>query len=255
MQALRHTVGFLTCAIVALLISTPATAGEKGQDAPMVITDVRFTDLNDPSLIEVVGNQFDNGGAPVVTLDGNAINVTGSSATLIQAELPGNTPHGDYVIGVSTGSGNKQSAEQVLTVAPLVAMSVSCIDWFITAGHEEHIHNELHVVDTSGDAVLGAIVTYTNAANGIVWQTNVSTTSKTAGKAKGATCSDPQGEGVTGWFCCIGAHEPDGSLPGKRSCPGGEYKATLLSVEPPPGTALVWDGVTPPNDTVFFEPN
>ena len=65
----------------------------------------------------------------------------------------------------------------------------------------------------------------------------------------------PTGSGVTEWFCCIGAGKFDGEIPGKRSCPAGEYSVEILSAEPPPGTALVWDGLTPDGHTVFFDPN
>ncbi len=111
---------------------------------------------NDAAQIEVVGTNFDNGATPVVSLDGLPLTVHGSSATEIQAELPGGTTDGDYTIVVRTGDGAKQNAEHTLTVAVLESMSVSCIDWFITAGHGEHIHNELHVEDEFGNAILGA---------------------------------------------------------------------------------------------------
>ena len=183
--------------------------------------------------------------------------MTGDSATLIQAEIPGNLSDGDYTIAVSTGSGNKQNADHELTVAPLVAMTVACIDWFLTAGHEVHIHNEMHVEDEFGNAVIGANVTYTNAFDGSVFQTNISATTNTAGHNHGEGCIEPTGSGVTGWFCCIGAgkFDADGEVPGKRSCPGGEYSTAIVSVEAPPGTTLVWDGETPDGETVFFEPN
>lgn len=247
----------MAMAVLLLLAHAAAAAPSENNKAPMRITDVRFSDLNDPTQIEIVGTQFDNGAEPIVTLDGDPIDVNGASATLIQAELLGNTPNGDYAIGVSTGAGNKQNAEHGLSVAPLVAMTVPCIDWFITTGHNEHIHNELHVEDEFGLAVLGAQVTYTTAWEGDVFQTNVSSTTKTAGHNRGEGCVDPTGEGVTGWFCCIGAGKFDagGEVPGGRSCPAGEYRVEILSVEPPAGTNLVWDGVTPSGDTVFFEPN
>lgn len=246
----------LAAMIPLLLLAQGTAAAPDGNQAPLRISDVRFTDLNDATQIEIVGSNFDNGAMPAVTLDGNPINVSGSSAELIQAQLPGNTADGDYTIGVSTGSGTKENAEQVFTVAPLVAMSVPCIDWFITAGHGEHIHNELHVEDEDGFAVLGAEVTYTTSFDGDVFQTNVSATTKTAGHNHGAGCVEPTGEGVTGWFCCIGAGKFDagGEVPGKRSCPAGEYRVEILSVTSPPGTTLVWDGATPPGDTVQFDP-
>ena len=221
-----------------LFIAMTAAASE----APMRITDVRFADLDDPTQIEVVGSQFDNGGPPVITLDGLEITVHGSSATVIQAEIPGGTTDGDYTIAVSTGDGAKQSAEHTLTVSALEPMSVSCIDWFTTAGHGEHIHNELHVVDEFGQAVLGADVVYTTAFrtfeerdDGVaptVFQTNPTATSNTAGHNHGEGCSDPAGSGVTGWFCCIGAGKFDagGEVPGKRSCPIGEYTYEILEL-------------------------
>jgi hypothetical protein len=256
MPTQRLTIGFIACAIVALAISALATAATDDNQGPMRISDVRFTDLNDATQIEIAGTQFDNGAAPSVTLDGNPIQVNGASATLIQAELPGNTADGDYTIGVSTGSGNKQSAEHGLTVAPLVAMTAPCLDWFVTGGVNQHIHNEIHVEDEYGDPVLGATVTFISALDGVVYQNNVSATTKTAGHNRGAGCSDPAGEGVTGWFCCIGAgpFSPQGP-PGKNTCPAGEYSAEILSIEPPPGTTLVWDGVQPSGTAVYFDPD
>ena len=155
-----------------------------------------------------------------------------------------------------TFSGAKQSAEHGFTVAPLIAMSVPCIDWFITGGVNQHIHNELHVEDEFGFAVLGAEVTYTTAWNGDVFQTNLSATTKTAGHNHGEGCMDPTGEGVTGWFCCIGAGAFDAGqeIPGGRSCPAGDYHVEILSVHSPVGTTLVWDGAAPSGDTVFFDP-
>ena len=247
---------------VCSLVCIAATA--LANNAPMRITDVRFIDLDDPSQIEVVGSQFDNGASPVVTLDGLPIPVLGSSATSIRAELPGGTTDGDYTIAVSTGDGAKQNAEHTLTVQALEPMSVSCIDWFTTAGHGEHIHNELHVVDEFGEAVLGADIVYTTAFRTFeerdndvpptVFQTNETSTSNTAGHNRGEGCANPTGSGVTGWFCCIGAGKFDagGEIPGKRNCPIGEYTYEILSVDSPEGTPLVWDGMTPGPISVEF---
>ncbi len=259
MRTLRIAVSALLSTSV-LIVAMAAIASQ----APMRITDVRFADLNDATQIEIVGTQFDNGGPPVVTLDGDPIDVTDSTATLIKAELPAGTADGDYTIAVSTGSGAKQNAEHTLTVAPLEPMSVSCIDWFMTGGHGEHIHNELHVEDELGDAVLGANVTYTTSfrtfeerADDVparLFQTNVSATTNTAGHNRGEGCSEPSGSGVTGWFCCIGAgkFDADQEIPGKRGCPIGEYTYEILSVESPAGTPLVWDGETPGPVSVDF---
>jgi len=130
-------------------------------------------------------------------------------------------------------------------------MSVVCIDWFLTAGHEVHIHNELHVEDEFGNVVIGATPTWTNSRDGEIYQTNTGATTNKKGRNSGGGCSDPQGSGVTTWFCCIGGGTGQGGPDGKKSCESGDYSADILSVEPPPGTTLVWDGVTLPNTTYF----
>jgi hypothetical protein len=206
MRIFRFAV-FTLSTVSVLLVAAAAAANE----APMRITDVRFSDLYDATQIEVVGTQFDNGAAPGVTLDGVPINVSTSTGTVIQAEIPAGTTGGDHAIAVTTGSGAKQNAEHTFTVAPLEPMNVSCVDWFTTAGHGEHIHNELHVEDDAGNSVLGAGVVYTTAfrtfeerSDGVastVFQTNVTTTTNTAGHNHGEGCSEPTGSGVTGWFC------------------------------------------------------
>jgi hypothetical protein len=260
MSNLRITLLGTSLLLSIVVLAAAAIASE----APMRITDVRFTDLNDPTQIEIVGTQFDNGGAPVVTLDGDPITVNGSAATLIQAEIPAGTSNGEHTIEVITGEGTKQNAAHLFTVAPVESMNVSCVDWFITGGHGEHIHNELHVEDDSGNAVLGANVVYTTAFRtfderdaGVaprVFQTNATATSNTAGHNHGEGCSEPSGSGVTGWFCCIGAgkHDADQEIPGKKSCPIGEYTYDILSVTSPEGTPLVWDGAIPGPLSVDF---
>jgi len=100
---------------------------------------VQFTDLDDSTHIEILGSQFDNGDFLEVTVDGAPILVSAAIASRISAELHGNTPDGDYVIGVSTGPKEKQNADHNLTVAPLVAISVACIDWFLTTGDGHHM--------------------------------------------------------------------------------------------------------------------
>jgi hypothetical protein len=136
-------------------------------------------------------------------------------------------------------------------------MSIACIDWFLGGGHRDHIHVEIHVEDASGNGVIGATVQFANSydrhdgTEPFVYQTPTSTTTKSAGKVKGAGCADPSGSGVTGWFCCIGAGKHDGDIPGKRACPAGFYSTRVLSVTPPAGSSLVWDGVTPPNGKEF----
>ena len=246
MRTRRIAVLAVFVSILALMLAQPAMAGVND---PMRIHDVRFADLDNPRHIKIVGAQFDNGfSPPLVTLDGVALTLTGTPTdTSIEAFLPRRTQNGDYTIAVSTGSGNKQNAEHELRVRDLVAMSVVCIDWFFSGPRDEHIHTEVHVEDESGNPVIGAVVTWEAAYDGFVYQTNTSATLDVDGKVNGAGCSDPTGSGVTDWFCCIGAGKFDGDIPGKRSCPSGFYSARVLSVDPPGGTSLVWDGVTPSN--------
>lgn len=239
--------------VLAVVLSIPlllvAQAAMAGVNDPMRIYDVRFMDLNDARHIEIVGTQFDNGfSPPFVTLDGVALTLTGTpTATSIEAFLPRRTGNGDYTIAVSTGSGNKQNAERELRVRDLVAMSVVCVDWFFSGPRDEHIHTEAHVEDQFGNPVIGAVVTWEAAYDGFVYQTNTSSSRDIDGKAHGAGCIAPTGSGVTDWFCCIGAGKWDGEIPGRRSCPSGFYSGRVLSVDPPVGTSLVWDGVTPEN--------
>jgi hypothetical protein len=131
-------------------------------------------------------------------------------------------------------------------------MTVACIDWFRSGPRDEHVHTEVHVEDENGDAVIGAVVTW-QAMNDVigVYQTNVSPTHDNDGHADGQGCQDPSGSGVTDWFCCIGAGEFDGEIPGKRACDRGTYTAEVLSVAPPPGTNMVWDGETPFNEIIL----
>ena len=242
--------------VIAVLLSMPlmilAQVAEAGENDPMRIIDVRFVDLDNSRHIEIVGLEFDNGGEPFVTLDGVPLELVGTpTATSIEALLPRRTKDGDYLVAVSTGNGNKQNAEHPFRVRPLVAMSVVCIDWFLTGGQQQHIHLETHVEDQFGNPVIGAVVTFTGERDGQVYQTNVSATYNNDGKADGAGCSDPTGSGVSDWFCCIGAGKWDGDIPGGRSCDPGFYSSQVLSVDPPLGTSLVWDGVTPDNGRPF----
>jgi hypothetical protein len=261
MRLVRTAVAILISPLLMMLFVHAAAASQ----APMRITDVRFTDLDDPTQIEIVGTQLDNGAPPVVTLEGSAIIVHSATGTLIEAELPGILTDGDYAVAVSTGPGNKQNAEHGLTASALIPMTVSCVDWFTTTGHGEHIHNELHIEDTDGAAVLGASVVYTTAFRTFeerdageparVFQTNLTASSNTVGHNRGEGCVAPSGSGVTGWFCCIGAgkHDADSEIPGKKSCPVGEYTYEVISVDSPEGTPLVWDGDFPGPLSIDFD--
>jgi len=130
-------------------------------------------------------------------------------------------------------------------------MSILCLDWYLTAGHEEHIHVEGFVQDQDGNPVIGAAVTLRNTVDTgdevREWLLKTSTTFKYAGYNHGESCplSVAKESGATGQFCCIGlgAHEP--------FCPAGLYESQALSVQPPAGSNAVWDGVTPENGRVF----
>ncbi len=133
-------------------------------------------------------------------------------------------------------------------------MSVVCIDWFRSGPRDEHVHTEVHVEDENGNAIIGAIVTWTSENDVVgVYQTNVSATFDNDGHANGQGCADPSGSGVTDWFCCIGAGKWDGNIPGKRACDEGFYTSKILSVTAPASTNMVWDGETPFNE-IFLDP-
>src|SRR5262245_17869104 len=137
---------------------------------------------------------------------------------------------------------------------------VSCIDWFLSAGHQEHIHVELYLEDASGGPVVGATVRFTTSydthdgSGPRVYATNTDVTRDRPGKNRGRGCAiEPRPtSGVTGWFCCAGAAKWSGEdPPGQRACPAGFFTVQVLSVDPPPGSNLVWDGITPANGREF----
>ena len=168
------------------------------------------------------------------------------------ANIPATTPDGDYTLVVMTGAQSKQTASFTISLGG--TMSVVCIDWFRSGPRDEHAHTEVHVEDENGNAVIGAIVTWTSENDVVgVYQTNVSATLDNDGHANGQGCEDPSGSGVTDWFCCIGAGKFDGGIPGKRACDEGTYTVEILSVTAPASTNMVWDGVTPFNE-IFLDP-
>jgi hypothetical protein len=171
---------------------------------------------------------------------------------MLVADIPASAPDGDHSLVVSTGNASKQTASAPISLGG--TMTVACIDWFRSGPRDEHVHTEVHVEDENGDAVIGAVVTW-EAMNDVVgvYQTNVSPTHDNDGHADGQGCQDPSGSGVTDWFCCIGAGKFDGGIPGKRACDRGTYTAEVLSVAPPPGTNMIWDGETPFNE-IFLDP-
>ena len=140
-----------------------------------------------------------------------------------------------------------------------IQMSVTCIDWFLSGRHQDHIHVELYVEDSFGDPVMGATVTFetsydTHDGSGpLVYATSTGETRDRPGKNRGRGCADPKPiSGSTGWYWCSGAAKWSGEEPpGKRACPCGFFSVKVLRVDPPPGTNLAWDGITPPKGREF----
>jgi hypothetical protein len=246
--------GTISVLIIAQTAAAGGGKGPKGDTAAVAIDGVLLiNEKNGATLAEISGGGFLNGNGPWVTLDdGTVLGVEDVSETMIVAIIPRNTADGDYTLTVSTGGDSKQNASTTISLGG--TMSVACIDWFRSGPRDEHVHTEVHVEDENGNAVLGAIVTWT-AENDVVgvYQTNVSTTLDNDGHADGQGCEDPSGSGVTDWFCCIGAGKFDGGIPGKRACDPGFYTAEILSVTAPPSTNMVWDGETPENG-IFLDP-
>jgi len=169
-------------------------------------------------------------------------------------------------VRVATVGGLLVLALGVMPIAPMGAaakttvMRVTCLDWFLHAGQKQHIHVEAHMQDSTGQPVVGATVTFTTSfdrhdgTGPHVYATNTGTTTDNAGKNRGAGCpAGTGGSATTGFFCCIGAGKWNGEIPGKRSCPAGFYHADVITVTPPPGSSLAWDGVTPVNGMEFAD--
>jgi hypothetical protein len=207
---------------ISLLLAHPATAQSRGQGsggvgaaAAVGIEAVHLINqTNGDTLAEISGGGFLGGSGPSVSLDdGTELRVDEASETMILATIPKRTRDGDYTLRVSTGDQSKQNAATSISLGG--GMTVSCIDWFRSGPGDEHVHTEVHVVDENGDAVIGAVVTWTAKNDSIgVYQTNVSPTYGNDGHANGQGCENPVGSGVTEWFCCIGAAKWDGEEPG-----------------------------------------
>ena len=194
MKSFRSKVIVLAWAIFALMIAQTATAarGDKGGNgnggvgpgAAVGIEGVLLINQsNGDTLAEISGGGFLGGGGPWVTLDdGTILSVDEASATMILATIPKNTPDGDYILTVSVGDGNKQSAATSIGLGG--EMIVSCISWFRSGPRDEHVHTEIHVEDENGNAIIGAIVTWTSENDVVgVYQTNVSATHDNDGHA------------------------------------------------------------------------
>jgi hypothetical protein len=261
MKASRSILVLLLATITALVLAQTAAAqrggkgnGGVGGGAAVGIEAINLINQNNGDVLaEISGGGFLGGGGPWASLDdGTVLSVDEASATMILATIPKNTADGDYTLTVSTGDQSKQTASAPISLGGI--LTVACIDWFRSGPRDEHVHTEVHIEDGNGNAVIGAVVTWTAENDTVgVYQTNVSSTYDNDGHADGAGCVDPTGSGVTDWFCCIGAGKWDGGIPGKRACDAGYYTAVILDVAPPPSTNMVWDGVSPENQ-ILLEP-
>ena len=247
MKSLRSILTLLLSMSTALLLAQSAAAmGGQGGPAAVVIGSVVLTNPNAPGdnfiTAEIVGGGFLGGSFLEVTLNGDVLAVPEASETTIIAKIPKNTPNGDYTLTVTTGSQSKHTDSTTIGLGG--EMIVSCISWFRSGPKDEHVHTEIHVEDENGDAVIGAIVTWTSENDTVgVYQTNVSATGDHDGHAKELlTCpGEVSGSGVTDWFCCIGAGKWDGDIPGKRACDAGLYTTVILDVAAPPQTNMTWN--------------
>jgi hypothetical protein len=248
MKSLRSILILLLSVTTGLMLAQSAAAmGGKGPGAAVVIGSVLLINPNVPAdkfiTAEIVGGGFLGGNFVEVTLDGgNPLALGDVSETMLIAKIPKKTPDGDYTLTVRTGDQSKQTASTTIGLGG--EMIVSCISWFRSGPADEHVHTEIHVEDENGDAVIGAIVTWTSENDTVgVYQTNTSATRDVDGHAKELlTCpGEVSGSGVTDWFCCIGAGDFDGDIPGKRACDPGLYTSVILNVAAPPQTNMVWN--------------
>jgi hypothetical protein len=264
MKSLRSIVIVLAWTICALMIvQTAADAGKggKGSEAAVNIDTILLIDplpQGGNILAEISGGGFLGGEFLEVTMDGVALVIEpGASQEMLGVTIPGVTSDddGDHLIEVRTGEDNKHAASATIRLGG--EMIVSCISWFRSGPDDEHVHTEVHVEDENGEAVIGAMVTWT-AENDLddpdlpdgVYQTNVSATYDNDGHAHElTTCPldengvpDVSGSGVTGWYCCIGAGKWDNEPPpGKRACSPGLYTARIVDVAAPLFTNMVWN--------------
>ncbi len=256
-MTVRRLIGFawVLAAALLLLAHSAAAMGGKGGGAAVVIDSVQFFDLpGGKKNIEILGGGFtSNGGFPVVTLDGMIeLDVLEASTSEISANIPKNTPDGDYSLMVSTGSLSKQN--DAIDIHLGGTISIVCIDFYLTTGEGNHIHSEGFLQDENGDPVIGAPVTWESIVDGRIWKIYNTTTFMYAGYNHGESCpiEVAQASGATGQDCCIGnaTDPPEDS----RSCETGFYEVNVLSVTAPPGSDRRWDGITPANGREFVQP-
>jgi len=256
-MTLRRSIGF-ACALAAVLLMSAHSAiakGGKGGEAAMAIDSVQFVDLpGGKKNIEILGGGLaGDSGLPLVTLDGVIeLQVLEASASAISANIPKNTPDGDYSLMVSTGSLSKQNDAFDIHLGGTI--SIVCIDWYLTTGPDNHIHAEGYLQDENGDPVIGAAVNWLSFVDGRQWDDYHTTSFKYAGYNHGESCpiDVAQASGATGQNCCIGnaTDPPEDS----RSCESGFYEVEVISVQAPPGSDRRWDGITPANGRWFVQP-
>ncbi len=256
-MTVRRYVGFAWVLAAALLLfaHSAAAMGGKGGGAAVVIDSVQFFDLpGGKKNIEILGGGLTNkSGFTSVSLDGViGLNVLEASTTSISANIPKNTPDGDYLLMVSTGSLSKQN--DAIDIHLGGTISIVCIDWYLTTGPDHHIHAEGFLQDENGDPVIGAAVHWESFVDGRQWYDYNTTTFMYAGYNHGESCpiSVAQASGATGQNCCIGSatNPPEDS----RSCDSGWYEVDVISVTAPPGSDRKWDGITPDNGRFFEQP-
>ena len=256
-MTLRRSIGFVwvTAAVLLMPAHSAIAKGGQGGGAAVVIDSVQFFDLpGGKKNIEILGGGLTgNSGLPVVTLDGVIeLQVLEASTSAISANVPKNTPDGDYSLMVSTGSSNKQN--DAIDIHLGGTISIVCIDWYLTTGPNNHIHVEGFLQDENGDPVIGAAVHWLSFVDGEQWYDYNTTTFKYAGYNHGESCpiEVAQASGATGQNCCIGSatDPPDDS----RSCDSGFYEVEVISVNAPPGSDRRWDGITPANGRDFVQP-
>lgn len=104
--------------IVALVIAlgTPAFAAKPVPISQLII-EIVDVDFQNNKII-ITGENFNNGGSPVVTLAGftNPLTVQSYISTEIQATLPSTPPAGSYLLKVVTGTASTQSGVFNVTI-------------------------------------------------------------------------------------------------------------------------------------------
>lgn len=105
----------LSTSVLFVFLFPQALAAPPG--AHLNITQVFVDDPNNPTSIMIIGVDLDFGSGPLsVTLgEFGALNITTSTDTLIEADLPGLISDGDYLLTVSNGNGQSQNYEYDLT--------------------------------------------------------------------------------------------------------------------------------------------